>query len=129
MGWLNFENVVKSAKTAFTLGQFARGVFDGSKDEIFETFTDAQMTKFQDTADLLRSCQPWEQHLKEKAYSGINKAIRKNDYQTARNLISLHKTETAAPWCITALKTAMVDACTKCTTLIKEALPEKIIVP
>jgi hypothetical protein len=32
---------------------------------------------FKDSVDLLRNCEPWENHLKEEAYSEINKALRK----------------------------------------------------
>lgn len=33
--------------------------------------------RFKDSGDLLRNCEPWENHLKEEAYSEINKALRK----------------------------------------------------
>lgn len=117
------------AKPAFVVGNFVRGFLHGSVDEICNTFSDAEVAKFKDTADLLRSCEPWNKHLKEEAYSAINKALKKKNYQDAREAISQHQTETAAPWCITALKMAIVDVCTKCTTLVKEALPPKISVP
>jgi hypothetical protein len=33
--------------------------------------------RFKDSGDLLRNCKPWENYLKEEAYSEINKALRK----------------------------------------------------
>jgi hypothetical protein len=33
--------------------------------------------RFKDTEDLRRNYEPWENHLKEEAYSEINKALRK----------------------------------------------------
>ena len=59
----------KLAKPAFFFGNLVRGVFDDSVDEAMETFTDAEVTRFRDTADLLERCQPWENHLKEDAYA------------------------------------------------------------
>ncbi len=47
MAWL------KLAKPAFFIGNFVRGFFHGSVDEALETFTDAEITRFKDTADLL----------------------------------------------------------------------------
>ena len=71
------------AKPAFVVGNFIRGFLHGSADEVLNTFTDAEITRFKDNADLLRSCEPWENHLKEEAYSKINKALRKKNYQDA----------------------------------------------
>jgi hypothetical protein len=93
---------------------------------VLETFTDSEIIKFKDTADLLGRCEPWDNHLKSDAYSKINKALKDNDYQKAREFISEHATD---PSCITVLKMAIVEVCTKCTTLIKEALPKEIHVP
>lgn len=123
MSWISL------GKPAFIVGNFIRGFFHGSADEVLNTFTDAEIVRFKDSADLIRNCEPWENHLKEEAYSEINKALKKKNYQDAREAISQHETETAAPWCITILKMVIVEVCTKCTNLVKEALPKKIIVP
>jgi len=64
----------KLAKPAFIVGNFVRGFFHGSIDEVVETFTDAEVTRFKDTADLLDRCQPWGNHLKGEAYDEINRA-------------------------------------------------------
>lgn len=124
---------IKLGKPAFVLGNFIRGFISGglkgSVDEIKETFTDAEITRFSDTAKMLDRCQPWENHLERDAVNEINKALKKNDYSAAREAVTKHATETADPWCIDILKTALLDVCTKCTTLLKESLPDKIVVP
>jgi hypothetical protein len=120
---------ISLTKPAFVVGNFVRGFLHGSADEALSTFTDAEILRFKDSGDLLRNCEPWEKHLKEEAYSEINKALKKKNYQDARTAISKHVTETADPSCITTLKMIIVDVCTKCTTLLKEALPKKIVVP
>ena len=45
---------------------------DGAKDELDEPFTDAEITRFKDTAEVLEKCEPCDQHLEEKAYEKIN---------------------------------------------------------
>lgn len=123
MAWL------KIAKPAFFIGNFVRGFIHGSVDEALETFTDAEVTRFKDTSDLLENCRPWENHLKVDAYDEINRALKHKNYEQARTAVAKHATETADPSCITTLKMALVEVCTKCTTLIKEALPTNIVVP
>lgn len=119
---------ISLTKPTFLVTSFFKGFIHGLTDEVACTFTDADITRFKDSADLLRNCEPWENHLKEQAYSEINKALEKKNYQDARNAISKYVTETADPSCITTLKMAVVDLCTKCTTLLKEAIPKQIIV-
>jgi len=123
MGWN------KIAKPVFFAGQFLRGFIDGSKDELVETFTDAEITRFKDTAEILEKCEPWEQHLEDRAYEKINQALKKENYKKAREAIDKNSKDTANPICITVLKMAVVEVCTKCTTLLLEALPTGIIVP
>ena len=120
MGWIPL------AKPAFIAGNFVRGFFHGSVDEVRETFTDAEILRFKGTADLLERCEPWDNHLEEKAYSKINEALKEQNYEKARQAITDNAKITADPSCITTLKMAVVEVCTKCTTLIKEALPKKI---
>lgn len=126
-------NWIKLGKPAFALGHFFRGFVSGgvkgSMDEIKNTFTDAEITRFSDTAKMLDRCQPWENHLERDAVNEINKALKKNDYSAARKAVTKHATETADPSCIEILKMALVEVCTKCTTLLKESLPDKIVVP
>lgn len=119
----------KLAKPAFIVGNFVRGFFHGSIDEVVETFTDSEVIRFKDTADLLGRCEPWERHLKGDAYDQINRALKEENYQKARATVDKYATQTADPSCITLLKMALVEVCTKCTTLIKEALPVGIVVP
>ena len=80
-------------------------------------------------ADLMDNCKPWSNHLKGDGYDQINLALKKDNYKKARAAIDEYATETADPACITVLKMALVEVCTKCTTLIKEALPANIVVP
>ena len=120
MGWTSL------AKPAFVFGNFVRGFFHGSADEVLETFTDAEIIRFRDTADLLTGCEPWDNHLEKKAYSKINEALKEENYQKARQAIVDNAKATADPSCIAVLKMAVIEVCTKCTTLIKEALPKKI---
>jgi hypothetical protein len=75
----------------------------------------------------LRNCEPWNKHLREEAYFEINKALKQNNYQNARMAIDMHLTETADRSCITILKMSVVEVCTTCITLLKEALPNQII--
>ena len=117
------------AKPGSLLGNFVRGFVKRSADEVIETFTDAEMIRFGDTAKLLHNCESSDNHLKEKAYSEINKALKKRNYGLARKAISRHHTETADLSCLTTLQLALVEVCTKCTTLLKEALPKKIVIP
>lgn len=120
----------KLTKPAFImLGSFVRGFFYGVGDEMIGTFSDAEITRFGDEARMLSDCEPWENHLKSEGYDKINKALRAKNYSHARKIIDDSATETASPWCIDALKMAVVDVCTKCTTLLKESLPEGIIIP
>lgn len=119
----------KLAKPAFVVGNFVRGFFHGSVDEVVETFTNAEITRFKDTSDLLGKCEPWKNHLKRDAYDEINRALKKGNYEKARTAVEEYATQTADPSCITALKMALGEVCTKCTTLIKEALPADIIIP
>jgi hypothetical protein len=91
-------NFISFSKLAFITGNFLRGFFDGSVDEIKSTFTDAEIVRFKDTANLLQSCEPWENHLLDEAYPKLNKALDRKNYQVARNIISEHQTKTAAPW-------------------------------
>ena len=123
MGWNRI------AKPAFAIGQFLRGFMDGAADELAETFTDAEITRFKDTAEVLEKCEPWDQHLKEEAYEKINKALKKENYKKAREVIDKNSKDTANPICITVLKMAVVEVCTKCTTLLLEALPTGIMIP
>ena len=74
MGWN------KIAKPAFIIGQFFRGFMDGAKDELAETFTDAEIRRFKDTADVLEKCESWDQHLKEEAYEKINQNSKDTKY-------------------------------------------------
>ena len=122
-------NIWGLRKSAYFLGNFARGFLDGTVDEVKHTFTDAEITKFSDTGKTLNNCEPWSDHLKRDSYYEINQALKKNNYNAAREAVDKYATETADPSCITALKTALVDVCTKCTTLIREALPNGIVVP
>lgn len=69
---------ISLAKPAFIVGNFIRGFLHESADEVVNTFTDAEVIHFKDNADLLRSCEPWENHLKEEAYSEINKGMEIN---------------------------------------------------
>ena len=85
---------------------FARGFVHGVIDELQQTFTDSEITRFADAADTLKKCEPGENHLTRDAYNEINKALKAQDYQAA-----------------------LVDVSTKCTTLLKEALPQGIVVP
>ena len=119
----------KIVKPAFIVGQFVRGFIHGAGDELIETFTDAEITRFKDTSELLEQCEPWDQHLKEEAYEEINKALKKENYKKAREVIDKNSKDTANPICITVLKMAVVEVCTKCTTLLLEALPTGIIIP
>ena len=123
MGWK------KIVKPAFVVGQFVRGFFDGSRDELVETFTDAEILRFKDTSEILEKCDPWDDHLEEKAYEKINQALKKGNYQKAREAIDKNSKDTANPICITVLKMAVVEVCTKCTTLLLEALPTGIMIP
>lgn len=50
---------------------------DGTKDELIQTFTDVEITRFNDTAKVLKKCEPWDQHLEDKAYEKINQALKK----------------------------------------------------
>ena len=59
----------------------------------------------------------------------INKALKKNSYGDALQAILDHRTDTADVSCLTILRMVIVDVCTKCTTLLKEALPRKIVIP
>jgi hypothetical protein len=119
----------KIAKHAFFIGNFVRGFLDGSVDEVFETFTDAEVTRFKDTADILENRNLRENHLKVNGYDEINRALKHKNYEQARKAVADHATETADPSCIAALKMALVNVCTKCTTLIKRPLPTNIVIP
>lgn len=128
MSWISVP------KQGFVIGKFLQGFVQGfvrgSVDEACTIFSDAEISRFQDSGALLQNCEPWENHLKEEAYVEINKALKKNNYINARKAISMHVTETADPSClIIALKMVMLDVCTKCATILKESLPKKIIVP
>jgi hypothetical protein len=65
----------KLVKPAFIVGNFMRGFLDGASDEVMNTFSDQQITRFKDTADLLKNCEPWENHLKRDSYPEINRAL------------------------------------------------------
>ena len=119
----------KLVKPAFILGDFVRGFLHGSLDEAKMTFTDAEISRFSDTAEMLKRCEPSEIHLYRDAYGEINKAIKQNDYKAARKAVTQYSTETADPSCITVLKTALIEVCTKCTTLLRESLPDRIVTP
>lgn len=64
-------------KPAFIVGNFARGFFHNSVYKICYTFTNVEISRFKDTADLLKNCEPWENHLYDQAYPEINKALKK----------------------------------------------------
>lgn len=119
----------KLLKPAWIAGNFIRGFLHGSVDEVVSTFSDSEIIRFKDTAEVLNNCHPWENHLRGDAYDAINLALRQKDYQKARSAVDKHVTGTEDPHCITILKLALVEVCTKCTTLLLEALPEKIYVP
>ena len=120
---------IKLRKLAFILGSFVRGFLHGTVDEAKSIFTDAEISRFSDTAEILDRCKPWENHLKRDGYAEINKALKKKDYNAARKAVTKHATETADPSCITILKTALIEVCTKCTTLLRESLPDRIVAP
>jgi hypothetical protein len=122
MGWKTI------AKPAFIVGQFVRGFLHGAGDEIIETFTDAEITRFKDISETLQKCDPWDQHLEEEAYEKINQALKKENYKKAREAIDKNSKDTANPICITILKMAVVEVATKCTTLLLESLPTGIII-
>lgn len=84
----------KLAKPAFLLGNFLRGFFHGSVDEVVETFIDKEVTRFKDTADLLNKCEPWENHLHRDSYDAINRALKKNNYEKARMAVDKYSTQT-----------------------------------
>ena len=59
MAWFNLVKPAL-AKPAFILDNFARGLIHGAIDEVVETFTDGEMIRFKDTAELLDKSKPWE---------------------------------------------------------------------
>jgi hypothetical protein len=71
MSWISLP------KQGFVIGKFLQGFVRGSVDEACTIFSDAEISRFQDSGALLRNCEPWENHLKEEAYVEINKALKK----------------------------------------------------
>lgn len=108
-------NWMKLGKPAFVLKNFVRGFFHGTIDEVKSTFTNAEISRFRDTAEMLDHCKPRENHLKRDGYYEINKALKKRDYSAARKAVTKHATETVDPSCITILN--------------RESLPERIVAP
>lgn len=64
----------------FVINNFVRGFFYGLVNGVISTFTDADILRFKDSEELLRNCEPWENHIKDEAYSEINKALKRRDY-------------------------------------------------
>lgn len=52
----------------------------------------------------------------------INCVLKHGNYEKARTAVNKYATQTADPSCITVLKMILVEVCTKCRTLLKEAL-------
>ena len=92
------SKAAKLAKPTFIVVNFVRGFSHGSLDEVVETFTDAEITCFKDTANLLDRCQPWENHLKGDAYDEINRALKKGNYEKAPTAVNEYATQTADPF-------------------------------
>jgi hypothetical protein len=104
-------------------GRVLAGFVRGSGDEIVNEFTDTEVSVSSGLRDMLVDCEPWSQHLTESGIKQMNKALSLGKADLAKEVIDKSLTETSAPWCINTLKTVVVLVCTKCPTILKEALP------
>ena len=108
---------------SFWIGRLITGFIKDSRDQAVDMFTDSEILIAADNVSLLKDSEPWDQHLDSKSLRNLRVAIRAKDELRARKIIDDGATVTAATWCLTALKTATVFACTKCPSIIREALP------
>ena len=102
---------------------FFAGMGKGSRDEVVSQFTDVEVSVSSGLRDQLLDCEPWSDHLTNEGIKMLNRAVLKQNPNLAKEVIDKSLTETTAPWCIKALKTAVVLVCTKRPSILKEALP------
>lgn len=119
--------IFKGRLVEFAVGDFVSGFLKGSRDEIVTKFTNEEVTLASDMAKQLDGCKPWDNHLELSTLKLLKTALSKKDPDLARNVIDSGVKETAAPWCIDALKMACVFVCTKAPTIIKESLPTRFL--
>lgn len=104
-------------------GRLWAGFRQGTKDELVHQFTDTEISIAVGIRDSMNHCEPWSQHLTNEGIRKLNVALSKNNAGLAKEAIDTSLTATNAPWCIEILKTAVVLACTKCPTILKDSLP------
>jgi hypothetical protein len=105
------------------VGRLFAGIAKGVEDEAVSQFTNTEVSVASGLRDILIDCEPWSQHLTADGIKQMNEAIKRGNEGLAREVIDKSLTETSAPWCINTLKTAVVLVCTKCPSILKEALP------
>lgn len=104
-------------------GNLFAGLFAGVKDSANEMFSDTDVSTAVYLREMLDDCKPWSQHLTEDGIKQLNKAISKGKPDLAKQAINKHLSETSAPWCIKALKVAVVIVCDKCPSILYDAIP------
>jgi len=105
------------------VGRLFAGIVKGARDECVSHFTDHEVSVSNELKDMIKNCEPWSQHLTKSGLKQMNQALSQGNLQKAKEAIETGKIDTSAPWCISALKIAVVFVCTKCPTILKEALP------
>jgi hypothetical protein len=106
------------------MGRLCAGFFDGTVHEVKTEFTDADISVAVGLRDTMEHCEPWSNHISVDGLQQLDRALRSQNVEKARNIIDLSKTDSHAPWCIEILKTAVVVVCTKCPRILKEAMPQ-----
>lgn len=105
-------------------GRFGAGLFDGGVSTVKETlFSNSEITIADNIRKQIVKSEPWTNHISMKGLYKLAKALKAENSVKAKIIVEKYKTETNAPWCIDAMKSAIVLMCTKCPDLLKEALP------
>jgi len=105
------------------IGKLCAGIGKGIADEAISTFTDTEMSLADDIKEKVVECRPWSDHMSVEGMVKLAKALKEKDEFKAKFILEKYKTETAAPWCIITMRSVIVLVCTKCPTMLKEALP------
>jgi len=105
------------------IGRLCAGIGKGVADEAVSTFTDAEITLANNTKDNVIECRPWTNHMSVEGLVKLAKTFKEKDEVKATFIVEKYKTETAATWCINTMRSVIVLVCTKCPSMLKEALP------